>query len=350
MKNLEIIAGPKAKQHLLENGLKQEDISMMLGASGGPKWLALYGLDQYLFSDFFKHRTTPLQVVGSSSGAWRFATFAQPDAAQVNARFAEGYKNFHFDKKMSQAEMDASCRKLLDSVFADASACVDAVNHSFVRLNIVTARAKHLLGSDKKPFLLTGLIFTALSNFFHRYTLGWFYERVIFHQDDKSPLSHLNELPTCHVKLTEHNVRPSVLASGSIPMVVSAVNNIPGAQPGQYVDGGITDYHFDIPLPSDGLILYPHFYQHVVPGWLDKAFKWRHGPSHHFDNVIMLCPSKHWLQQQPFKKIPERKDFVSLADDERKRYWQTIMDNSSLLAEELAELVRGKRQWQDYLK
>ena len=58
-------------------------------------------------------------------------------------------------------------------------------------------------------------------------------------------------------------------------MVVEGVE-IPG-RPGEvHWDGGVLDYHLDLDFgPTDGLILYPHFYDHIVPGWFDKALRWR---------------------------------------------------------------------------
>ena len=35
---------------------KPEQFKLMLGASGGPKWFVLFGLDRYLFGNFFSNR------------------------------------------------------------------------------------------------------------------------------------------------------------------------------------------------------------------------------------------------------------------------------------------------------
>ena len=40
-------------------------------------------------------------------------------------------------------------------------------------------------------------------------------------------------------------------------------------------DGGIIDYHLHLPYHrAQGLVLYPHFIDRIVPGWLDKALPW----------------------------------------------------------------------------
>jgi hypothetical protein len=64
--------------------------------------------------------------------------------------------------------------------------------------------------------------------------------------------------------------------------VLDAVQNISDA-PGVLLGCGITDYHMHLDYlasrSGDGVVLYPHFQKAVIPGWLDKGLKWRHGPS-----------------------------------------------------------------------
>ncbi|HBN89859.1 MAG TPA: alpha/beta hydrolase, partial [Rheinheimera sp.] len=68
---LRVLAGPTALAQIKQHGFNQADFNVMVGASGGPKWFCLYGLDQYLFGSFFRQRSTPLHILGSSAGAWR---------------------------------------------------------------------------------------------------------------------------------------------------------------------------------------------------------------------------------------------------------------------------------------
>ncbi len=53
---LEIYAGKNALKAIQEHGFKQELFTNFLGASGGPKWFILFGLDKVIFGDFFKNR------------------------------------------------------------------------------------------------------------------------------------------------------------------------------------------------------------------------------------------------------------------------------------------------------
>ena len=88
---LDIYCGENALKTIQENGFKQELFTNFLGASGGPKWFTLFGLDKYLFGDFFKERTTELNLIGSSAGAFRAACFAQKDPVAAIARLADKY-------------------------------------------------------------------------------------------------------------------------------------------------------------------------------------------------------------------------------------------------------------------
>ena len=83
---LNIYAGSNAIKTIQEHGLKQELFTKMLGASGGPKWFTLFGLDKYLFGDFFKDRTSELNLIGSSAGAFRFAALSQKDPVAAITR------------------------------------------------------------------------------------------------------------------------------------------------------------------------------------------------------------------------------------------------------------------------
>jgi hypothetical protein len=47
------------------------------------------------------------------------------------------------------------------------------------------------------------------------------------------------------------------------------------------------------------LVLYPDFQKAMVPGWLDKGLKWRHGASHFLDNTVLLAPDRDWLKTLP---------------------------------------------------
>ncbi|GKT10160.1 hypothetical protein DSTSK_34650 [Desulforhabdus sp. TSK] len=97
--DLVFLAGRKAIQTIRKNGLRREQVRIVVGAAGGPKWLVLHNLDRVLFSSWFKHRMEPLFLLGSSIGAWRFAAVSQSDPAEALNRFLSIYTAEQFIPK-----------------------------------------------------------------------------------------------------------------------------------------------------------------------------------------------------------------------------------------------------------
>ena len=100
-------------------------------------------------------------------------------------------------------------------------------------------------------------------------------ERVVFSSTQDGVTHALpfdtQDYRTRQVALSVDNFMQAIQASCSIPFVLQAVHGIPGAPPGPYWDGGITDYqpHLHYRSPSPGSVLTPHFHEQVVPGWPD---------------------------------------------------------------------------------
>lgn len=337
---LRVLAGPTAFQHIVNHGLQQEHISAMVGASGGPKWLSFAKLDEYLFGEFFASRREPLPVVGSSAGAWRFACLAQEDPAQASRDFAHAYQHICYPKGMTVKEITTHTRQLLDVIFSRPNSEAYAANNPVFKLHVVAARAKHLNQSSIRAVQALGLGATAAANALSRRFLGSCFERVVFQPEGFSPFQWPT-LPTQIAPLTAENIRQAIAASGAIPLVLEGVKDIAGATPGMYYDGGITDYHFDIPFAREGIVLYPHFYSHITPGWFDKAIKWRKPNPQHFHNVVLLCPNEAWLAKQPLQRIPDRHDFVNMKDKERIAAWGESMARSAQLVEEFMRFCEG---------
>ena len=166
----------------------------------------------------------------------------------------------------------------------------------------------------------------------------------MFHhpQSDLAFCQHWNDLPTRFVGLDERNFAPALLATGSIPMVLEGVKDIPGAPPGTYRDGGITDYHFDVDLSKvNGIVMYPHFHHEVIPGWFDKRLRRRRTTGKQWPNVLFIAPSEAFVNALPYGKIPDRTDFQKLPVKERIAYWQTAIKAGQQMAEELQELIES---------
>jgi hypothetical protein len=137
------------------------------------------------------------------------------------------------------------------------------------------------------------------------------------------------------------NLHQALWASAAIPTVMDGVENIPGALPGTYWDGGIIDYHLHLPYHrADGITLYPHFTDRIVPGWLDKPMPWRRARGPWLDNLLLVSPSRAYLDSLPHKKLPDRSDFKRFEQDgdAREKYWRQTMAESERMGNEFLRL------------
>lgn len=333
---LRVLAGATAWRKIQQSGLKADDIEVMVGASGGPKWFCLYGLDQYLLGQFFAGRSKPLHLLGSSAGAWRFSCYAQQDAVAASARFAKAYSEICYPAGADVSLVTRISHTVIDQVLPTAQHCAEVLTNPVMKLHLIVDRARGLTKVSNSLLQGAALGLTATANLLHRSLLQFFYQRVHFYAPGAcAPFMHSAELPTEYVALTSDNLRAAILASGSIPMVLEPIENICDAKPGRYFDGGITDYHFNQRFSEDGLVLYPHFYPNLTPGWFDKALPWRRVKPELLHNVIILCPSDSWVRSLPYGKIPDRKDF-KLPDAQRIAYWQEVLQRSHELASAFA--------------
>ncbi|RUO40892.1 alpha/beta hydrolase [Pseudidiomarina aestuarii] len=337
---LEIRAGRQAYERIQEEGLLPNSIELLMGASGGPKWFILQGLDRYLFGEFFADRQQPLDLLGTSAGAWRFASLGQLDPVAASDLFVRLYSSQTYSEKPDVQEITDEARKLLHEYVPDRQ--VEAIlQQDRFRHHMIVARCNGLTAVEGRRQLL-GLLGSAAANTVNRRWLGRFYERVIFHHPQSTAAFSRGwqDMPTSYVPLSQDNFKLALLATGSIPMVIAGVENIPGAPPGMYRDGGITDYHFDVDLSAvDGLVLYPHFHREVVPGWFDKRLTWRRTTGKHWPNVIFMTPSREFIESLPYGKIPDRTDFAKLDAQTRFDYWTKAVEQGRRMAEQLHEWI-----------
>lgn len=342
MKYLSLNAGATALAQLNKNGLSAEMFSIMLGASGGPKWFTLYGLDRYLFSSFFDQRKTPLHIIGSSAGAFRFAALAQANPVSAIERLATHYANIEYSAKPSIDEISHKGELMLDELLGD-SGVNEILNNPYIHPHFVTAKTSGLLRHEFKPAQLLGLSKSYLLNLVKRRYLAKQYQRVNFTTAPCAlSIEDQANITTSEVGLTRDNLKDALLASGSIPMLLKGIKDIAHAPQGTYRDGGIIDYHFDLSIKLnaklDGLILYPHFSSQPRAGWFDKNLS-RTPLASSYDNVLMLTPTQAFIDTLPYQKIPDRKDFTELSPPQRIAYWQKVLERSELLAAEFASIV-----------
>ncbi|MCG8414608.1 MAG: patatin-like phospholipase family protein [Pseudomonadales bacterium] len=340
MSALSIYAGPVAFKRLQQEGIHPDQFKVLLGASGGPKWFVLYGLDRVLFGDFLQRKSGPLNTLGSSAGAWRLCCLATADPLRAIDELARRYSGQTYTETPTVEEVTTKMRDMLQDVLGPDGAG-RVINNDRVKTHIVADRCKGFGGSHTRALQTVFLGMSALANAVSRKTLSWFFQRTLFtNAVQESPWRGIADIDTALVALTEANLLDALIASGSIPFVLEGVRDIVGAKPGLYWDGGITDYHFDLPFcaPTD-LVLYPHFSPRVIPGWFDKKLWWRKPHTAHFDNVVLLVPSHDFVSALPNRKIPDRSDFVNYTEAERLEIWDTVLRESGRLGEEFQQLV-----------
>jgi hypothetical protein len=338
MQALRIYAGPKALAHIRANGLKPEHIDVIPGAAGGPKGLILGPLDRFLFGEWLPQSTQPIDLVGASIGAWRMSTACLNTPVESLLRLEHDYIHQHYDvpagqKRPSAQQVSEEFGRSLQAFYGGR--ITELLYHPRYRLHVVASRGKHILQREHALLTPLGYAGAFLSNMVQRRWMGAWLERVVFSSANALPFNP-NDFGTQHVALTEHNFMQAVQASCAIPFVLQAVHDITGAPKGAYWDGGITDYHLH--LNYKGLVLYPHFQQSVVPGWLDKSLKWRHKSTAFLDNTIVLAPNPEWVNTLPNGKLPDRTDFFTYGSDlsARVKVWNTAVSQSQQLVDEFS--------------
>ena len=345
MQALRIYAGPQAMQHIAQNGLRPQDVGVVPGAAGGPKGLVLGPLDRFIFGDWLAQTSHEVHLVGASIGAWRMATACLNNSVAGFEQLEHDY--IRQDYALKPGEKFPSADTVSDDFGRNlalfyAGKVADVLSHPRYKLHLITSRGRHILRREHKLATPLGYLGAFLSNGVHRKTMGAWLERVVFSSQNAELPFDARDYRTRQIDLTEANFNLALQASCSIPFVLRSVRDIPGAPPGAYWDGGITDYHLHLnyPAASNGpaknLVLYPHFQKSVVPGWLDKGLKWRHKATPFLDNMVLLTPNPDWVKTLPNGKLPDRRDFTHYGSDlpARIKAWSTAASCSQQLADE----------------
>ncbi len=344
MSSLSFLAGTKAISRLRREGLRPDAFKVVAGAAGGAKWLVLSQLDRVVFGQFFRGRRDPLFLLGSSIGSWRFAAASQKDPEAAIGNFEAAYIEQSYRAKPTALEVTAGSFQVLDS-FLPPMGLQDVMNHPSHRLSVLAVRSRWPTVSDRNLALSMGLGGAGLGNVMSPQALKLFFECTLFF-DPRTPPPYLQapSFAARPVSLSPHNVRQALMASGSIPLVMAGVKDIEGAPAGVYRDGGIMDYHLNVPfLPRDDdqMVLFPHFEERLIPGWFDKHLPWRKPHAERMSHVLVVAPSPEFIARLPLQKIPDRSDFLRFQgqDEARFRYWRQVTQECRRLADDFHEVV-----------
>jgi hypothetical protein len=280
----------------------------------------------------------------------RDGKFSADETRTALAAFATAYSQQKYPRKVTAAYITAYARDLINNLFEGHVG--DVLTHPHYRLHVLAVRGKNILAREQRGRTHAGYALAALANAVGRKHLRHFLDRTWFYAGgDATPLfadgilargGQFDPFHTEYSRLTEANFGDALIASGSIPLILDGVRNIDGAADGTYWDGGIIDYHLHLPYAKrEGLVLYPHFTNKIVPGWLDKMLPWRKAGGEWLDNVVLISPSREYLDRLPMKKLPDRSDFTRFVDDYdgRLKNWRFAMEESARLRDELADLI-----------
>jgi len=342
-KKLIFLAGERSFERVRDGGLNPDDVKIVAGAAGGPKWLILGQLDRLLFGQWFQGREDPLFLIGSSIGSWRFAATSRRDPVAALDHFESAYIHQAYTTKPSPAEVSRKSQDIMDAFLGDTGPD-EVLSHPCQRLNLVAVKSRNLLSYDHGLPLTMGLIGAIGGNLINRNLLRLFFNQTLFgDRRTPPPFRSIAAGANSQVALSRTNFKKVLLASGSIPYVMEGVRDIPGAPPGTYRDGGALDYHLDVPFGLDGkgVVLFPHYTNRIIPGWLDKKLSWRKPSEDNMADVLLVAPRPEFVAELPLGKISDRTDFYHFAGDDEGRfdYWKKVSAAGKELAEEFSEAV-----------
>ncbi len=342
--NISVLAGSKAIKIIQDQGLNLSRVKVLAGASGAAKFLVLTGIDRVLMF-LFKQRTDPLYLIGTSIGAFRMAAYCQKNPLDALEKLEREYIAQHYDSWPTRKEVTEESWRILNT-YIDDNDIEYIISHPFMRISFLSNKCKGLLKSESLLFQGLGFVLAYGANRLNRNRLSFFFERSLFCDSEKKPpFASMDQFPLSVFHLTKSNFKTALLSSGSIPIAMQGISDIDGV-PGVFRDGGIIDYHLDIPfLPDeDGIVLYPHFYRHITPGWFDKSLN-RKPDKKNVENVVLIAPSDKFVDSLPFGKIPDRKDFKTFSGKytERVEYWKKVVEKNKILGDEFVEAIESGR-------
>lgn len=341
--NLRVIAGPGAAAKIRRDGLAADQVRAVFGASGAAKWLGICGLDQAVFGNWLKGAQQEILLYGTSVGAFKLAAACRADAHAALQDLADAYITQSYPDGAGADAIDRESGKILHRIFGDGKA-EEILSHPTFRYSCGTVLLNGMMVNPVKSLQYLGgaqaMLVNALGRNAHKGTM----QRVIFSDPRANfPFASKDAYGAHEVDLTPDSIAQVVKASGSIPIMMHPVPDLPGGPQGAYVDGGVVDYH---PVPGwfwndPGLILYPHFYPFLKSGWFDKYYK-REASADLLDNVVLLAPSDDFLATLELKRIPDRKDFKLFQknDAQRQAMWRDAVDKSVLLGDAFLELAK----------
>jgi hypothetical protein len=345
MSRIRIKAGKNIYGIIKDGGFNFDSVSTYFGPAVGPRWLIASGFDLTLLKGGFLGRSKPVQLVGASAGAFRFAAWLQPQAIESYQKLLEVYINVTYAKHDKPARSLKEITNVVNAYLEDDALSFALANKKY-RLVVITARARGLVASSNTWLQKLGLATCLVFNYFSRENIYKFADRVVFYNASKPPAFCLkSQFRGTYVQMNEINFKYAVLASGAIPLVIDGVRDIYGAPRGVYRDGGLIDYHLthQFAAKENEIVLFFHHQERIIPGWLDKNITRRVPEPYTLNNVLMVLPTQSFVENLPCGKVPDRTDLVTFINDPQTRIknWRKAVELSAPLGEEFIELVES---------
>ncbi len=337
-------AGKAILNMMREHGLNPGMVRVFAGPAGGPKWFASVGFDRALMrSNFLRQAGHRVLLAGASAGAWRCLAMACRDPLDAYERLRIAYSRNVFTAADTPVTLSAALRRNVESFIREHDVPF-ILEHDSFDLAVHAVRSRGPAASANKRIEGMALLAAGLINVLSRRAPTLLYERVVFYSGNRSPLFLENSFNGRGIRMTPENLRMAALATGSLPYLIAGVKQIPAAVDGVYRDGGLIDYQINQDYcPGDGITLFFHHQERIIPGWFDKPLKWRNPPAGALDRVFQVCPTEDFVSMLPDGRIPDRQDFVTFADNPaaRIRRWDQVSELSEILGEQFMEDVES---------
>ncbi len=342
---LEYRAGRGILDMIREEGLLPKRIKVFAAPAGGPKWFVSVGFDRAIIENRFLSRDQGrVLLVGSSAGAWRCLTMACRNPAEAHERLRIAYSRNVFTRRDTPESISNALKKNVEEFLKDKD-IESILDHPFLRVAVHVVRAKGPAASEDKTVQGTALLTAALSNAVCSGGMALLYERIVFFSGEREPMFVTSGFRGRSVRLNRENMRSVALATGSLPYVMTGVRKIEGAPEGTYRDGGLVDYQLnqDYQPGKEGVTLFFHYQEKIIPGWFDKRMPWRKPPKGGIDRVLQVHPGEEFLKILPDGRLPDRDDFRRYVDSpaERIRRWDQIAETSAILGTEFLDAVES---------
>ena len=182
MQALRLYAGPRARQHIEQHGLRPQDVGVIPAAAGGPKGLILGPIDRFLFGQWLPRSTQPVHLVGASIGAWRMATACLNEPVAAFQRLETDYIQQHYEplpgqKSVSAQQVSDAFGQSLQAFYGGR--IQEALSHPRFRLHIMTSHGRHVLHREHPLATPLGYAGAYLSNAVSRRAFVDHFQRIV---------------------------------------------------------------------------------------------------------------------------------------------------------------------------